>query len=98
LRLNLRAVLTEYPPEYEIKTREDIEMFERKIQKEIEHKSAGVLEILQMANVDPLGLGRFFKAWNLNPRWTEKWWRNQYPDIHISTECHVAITRAGLVR
>ncbi|MGG1675006.1 Ger(x)C family spore germination protein [Neobacillus sp. NRS-1170] len=95
LSFNLTIEINEYNGK-SLRSQKDLDELNRIISRRIEKEMDTVIQTLQEANCDALGLGRMMIAHHPET-WNKMNWENDYPLINITSRAKVKIINRGLI-
>lgn len=93
--LKLKVTITEYPLD-KLHTEEEIKKLNAKLSKILEALANTVIQKMQEANCDALGIGRRLIAFH-NETWKRLDWEKEYQDIKFDTNVTVNIISNGII-
>jgi Ger(x)C family germination protein len=94
ISIKIAATLTEFPQGAldDVKTKKELQEF---LSKKIEEDMKKMMEKLQEAKCDAIGLGRVVRAYH--PSWYEKDWHEKFSTLKIPIKVEVEIVKTGVL-
>ncbi|MCM3718194.1 Ger(x)C family spore germination protein [Fictibacillus phosphorivorans] len=95
IKLKILGEIHEYPPWLDLENKQNIQLVEKTLTKEINKDAKKIIAKFQRLNVDPLGLGDQVRRREKN--WVFKRFKEQYPDMKISVSTDFEIVESGVI-
>lgn len=95
LKLDLTVQAIEYPKD-ELDSKKEINKLNQALSKNITKKAQRIVEKMQDANCDALGIGRRLIAFH-HDTWEGLQWKKAYPDVQFNTKVDVNIVQHGII-
>ena len=77
-------------------TDKKLDRYEKIITRNLERQANRLIQKLQQANTDILGLGRAVRAKKYG-KWSDSWWRSKYPQLNIHVQVEFKLSRSGRI-
>ncbi|MCT2535785.1 Ger(x)C family spore germination protein [Aquibacillus koreensis] len=96
VKVDIETRIMEISEKIQIEGKEQLNEFEKEIEKTISNKLNDLVAKLQEINVDPIGFGNIYDSTVRGKDLTDKEWREKYPSINVSFDVNVSILRHGI--
>jgi spore germination protein KC len=95
IHLDLKVKVTEYPKDH-LTDPKEVKKLKNKLSRYFTEKTTDVIQTLQTANCDALGIGRELIAFHPKT-WKQLNWKEKYPSIKITPNVNVEIVGKGII-
>jgi spore germination protein len=94
ITVNTEAIIREYSGKEEL-TPEMIKSIEKKMEEDLERRTAEMVKKFQELNIDPIGIGNHVK--HQDKSWDKAKWNDLYPQAKIKIDVNVKISESGVI-
>ncbi|AZU64129.1 Ger(x)C family spore germination protein [Neobacillus mesonae] len=94
IQIKIKGTIQEYTGKKLQETKE-IEMVQKELEKEVEKECLQLVKRFQAQNIDPIGLGQFYKSKNRG--FDFKKWEDDYKNLNVKIDCNVTIAGTSTI-